>query len=163
MPNQIPSTPQCTALVVLLAFPGSTGPTPTVKKAGVSTPLHCHPYPPSTSRSLPAHNCRLPSKCTTHATCTSLSLPESVGTWLQLGLGSGVMHRLWLPVGSWVITCWWLSLSATGFPWGQFWGFPLILLLSWGKQELGPPRGGMKGPLGSRLTDSESFSHLPGS
>lgn len=51
----------------------------------------------------------------------------------------------------------------TGFSWGQFWGFPLMLLLSWGKQELGPPRGGMKGPLGSRLTDYENFSHLPGS
>lgn len=153
VPDQITSTPECRALVVLLAFPGSTGPILTaVRKAGVPTPLHCHPCLPI--QHLPQPACpqlySLPSKCTTHATWTSLSLPESVGT--VAAAGAGLRSH-----ASPLVACGELGQpspaggclsSASGFPWGQFWGFPLMLLLSWGKQELGPPWGDMKGPLG---------------
>lgn len=150
-----PPPPQCRALVVLLAFPGSTGLIPTaVRKAGCPHPstatLACLP---STSCSLPAHSCTVchPNAPTTHTLPGQASVYQSRWVqWLQLGPGSGLIHRLWLPMGSWashhLLVA--VSLSASGFPWGQFWGFPLMLLLSRRKQELGPPWGGMKGPLG---------------
>lgn len=58
---------------------------------------------------------------------------------------------------SWPLGSAWLELSqlpptggcpsASGISWGQFWGFPPMLSPSCVKQELGPPWGGVKGPL----------------